>query len=90
MRVAQAPAAPRATSRETVMPKKYGEGGDAGHTFGPPDGGYYFTCTACGLVRYVLNRPAITCPERPLDEVFPGWAARYGRKSQDKIGAAPN
>lgn len=55
---------------------------DFGHDFGPQEG-EHLTCRVCGLERHVWDRPTLTCPGRPLDEVFPGWGERYGRTKQD-------
>lgn len=61
------------------MPKDYSNDPLLGHRF-PTREGDHQTCSKCGLVRHVWFTPEITCPGRPLDEVHPGWGAKYGTK----------
>lgn len=61
------------------MPKEYSSI-NLGHVFNEKADDGADKCGKCGLVwRKMSKPPAITCPERPLDEVFQGWGERYGR-----------
>ena len=51
----------------------------AGHRFTETSSSGRPKCGVCGLVwRDGQNLPPITCPKRPLDEVFEGWGRKYG------------